>query len=1105
MQKVQMRRMNRRLLACGVAVSTTVVSAVTTNVWQGAATGGLWSEPGNWSRVLTPTVETVYDFSALADGGDVTNDFAYSQSAAQLKIAGLVFGAGRGRITLSGTPTSETIFAKSTSIDVPAGTTLDCKLRHTTGPWKDQGAVLSFASSGAVRFSGSAFKPTLWTFAFRGADASATFDRVGGTFGSSRLLFEASRVTVNVVGDVAFAEIYDRQWPNSWPTDANRIVGDGTATLTLTSGYDLRPSSIKYTQVTGFQTVVMNGGGSLLCRGPTLSGRYVFQNFDVDYGRAWKPSLPPENNVMGGLQLPLGAAVDLDGNARVRFACDQFLSTLSGRGTHGRLDIGGVWADDSGDVLTPGALTVGEGLTAETGTVFHARLAGAGGGFVKKGPAYELTLTGANVHTGATRVAEGRLTLRRSLAYDETVCWWSFDGMDQTRPKAGPSRRSFWFGAEGAGSVVPVEDGVRGTRAVHLDGARRAGLILSSGAGGPLVTGNAPHSIQLWIRPAQDGCCATKSRLTYVLDYGTNWGADFTRARVVLYRTAEASDDYVLVFTPKNYNSAAVPIGYGVNVPLKGAELFDGKWHQLTWVYGREPRLLEAYLDGVCRGSDRLASDLQLPENDRLMLGYYDGQDVNYYTGGMDELKVFAQALSPEKVARSAVFADVQASAPTPTPVVRWTFDDMTNIGADACGIAPLVAVAGQPAPRLVAATHAIGQMALEKGHPLQAECPACLPTGSQSFTVSCRYLASGDVSNSPILLWGDPAREYGHFRLQTASTDLRSPGVGYSSANSLRSSWNAWGNGAPAAYHATGAAPGSEPSAAWTDFAVSYDGAARVLAMYVDGFRIGTQANVSLMIEAGDVVRVGHQTIDGKTTTFPGLIDDISIFDRALSDDEVRAVARSLHGEAVDQVIARSPVTVESGATLAFEGPSHALTSLAAKDGTLDIAYEADFTPPAGPLSVGALTGRGLLDITSGVDCMVTEASGFGGTVRVAEGGLFALAASSGTMAGDVFLAPGARLKASDGGTPAPIRTAGRIVLPSSLTVVVPNGTACGHPFALVEADGILMDPPAWRYETPDGRPLTATDYRVLRTATGVSCRRRSGFSLFIRCGGLA
>ena len=149
MQRVQMRRMNRRLLACGVAVSTTVVSAVTTNVWQGAATGGLWSEPGNWSRALTPTVETVYDFSALADGGDVTNDFAYSQSAAQLKIAGLVFGAGRGRITLSGTPTSETIFAKSTSIDVPAGTTLDCKLRHTTGPWKDQGAVLSLVGCGA--------------------------------------------------------------------------------------------------------------------------------------------------------------------------------------------------------------------------------------------------------------------------------------------------------------------------------------------------------------------------------------------------------------------------------------------------------------------------------------------------------------------------------------------------------------------------------------------------------------------------------------------------------------------------------------------------------------------------------------------------------------------------------------------------------------------------------------------------------------------------------------------------------------------------------------------------------------------------------------------
>lgn len=55
----------KRSFICGVALSAIAASAVTTNVWNGAASGGTWSDQANWTEPLTPTVATVYDFSKL--------------------------------------------------------------------------------------------------------------------------------------------------------------------------------------------------------------------------------------------------------------------------------------------------------------------------------------------------------------------------------------------------------------------------------------------------------------------------------------------------------------------------------------------------------------------------------------------------------------------------------------------------------------------------------------------------------------------------------------------------------------------------------------------------------------------------------------------------------------------------------------------------------------------------------------------------------------------------------------------------------------------------------------------------------------------------------
>ena len=1096
--------MNRLKLvgACGVAVAAISALAASTNVWQGPVSGGLWSDRGNWSQPLTPTVATVYDFSALADGAEVTNDYVYTKSTAeQLKIAGLVFGENKGTVTLVGTATSETIFPKAENpqIVVPAGTTFDCRLRHTTGPWADQSTKVTFPSTGTVKFTGNAFKPTLWELSFDCPDSAFVFDHVDAAFNLTRLSFPKSRVSVTVNGDATFAEIYDNTWPNSWPADQNKIVGDGASTLTLCSGYGYAAGVTKYAFVTNFQSVVLSGGGRMNSRGPVLTKRYVFNNFDIDFGREYTKPSKPLDNVSGALQLLPQAAVDLDGSARVLTYCDQVLSTLSGTGTHGRFDVGGTWNNTTDKIVTPGSLTVGEGVVSPTSTVFNARLTGIGGGFVKKGAAYDLTLTGANGYTGVTQVAEGTLRLKRDCGYDETAWWWSFDGNDQTQMKAGPTVRKLSFKPAGQGTITPIADGIRGTRAIHIDGPNMATLKLASSSPA-FVSGNAPHTIQFWFRPDRSGCCTTaKTRLTYVADYGTHWGGDFTRSRIVMYCTSAAGDDYLLVYTPVNYNSKEVAPGSGVNVQLKADELFDGRWHHVAYVYGRENKLVEAYFDGVLKGSDVLSQEMNLPDEAKLDIGYYEDPPVNYYTGDLDELKFHPRALTADEIHRAVVFADEQSALAVPTPIIHWTFSDPANIGKDECGVAPLAAVDGQTAPSLVDALHAVDGKALKVSCPMQSVgFPECMPTGKQPFTVSCRYMACGSVANSPILCWGNPADAYRYFRLQTAGTELRAPAVGYNAANSLSYAWNGNVNATPSIHHMTAATVTSDIPSGWTDFTVSYDGETKELRMYVDGALVGTKTGLTLDIERYGALTVGMQTIDSKTTLLPASIDDIKIYDRALTDAEVRLAVRQLHGENGTRVIEASPVTVAAGATLAVEGPGHSLAGLTVSDGTLDIAYESDFTPNAGAFAVGTLTGFGILNLTNGVVCTVSEAAAFGGIVKVGSGASFAQAASGGVMAGAVLVDDGAILVAPEVGAAATVRTTGRVELPDALTVVLPD--AGFAELSLVASPDVTLTGSNWSYRTVGGTPIDASRFKVVRTATGVSVRARKGMLLIFR-----
>ncbi len=85
-----------------------------------------------------------------------------------------------------------------------------------------------------------------------------------------------------------------------------------------------------------------------------------------------------------------------------------------------------------------------------------------------------------------------------------------------------------------------------------------------------------------------------------------------------------------------------------------------------------------------------------------------------------------------------------------------------------------------------------------------------------------------------------------------------------------------------------------------WVDLAGTYDADAGRAALYVDGELIGTQTargeirldpeslNRPLMIGA----EINGPDINEFSTMFDGFVDDVRIYDRALSDEEIKALA---------------------------------------------------------------------------------------------------------------------------------------------------------------------------------------------------------------------
>lgn len=1061
-----MNTLNMKLLFALVACVSARVCCADANVWKGSPSGGLWSDPDNWTQPLTPTVATVYDFSALADGAVVTNTYAYSDGAKQLVIGGLTFGENQGRVTLFGDASSQTI-VKSGVFKVPTGTTLVISLAHTTTPWQDYQSKIALSGAGAIVFDCDKFRGTAWDYYFADADgmrvmlgSSSAFELCGFHFYDPSSRTPSANVRLQLAADTRVASVN-----GLWSSSVKNFIDQGPYAFCV--GYGVATES--YEAMTGTGALAFEGGGTYTLRAaPRNTGGLTVGNADVRLGRSYYLPTDPTTATSGPVRVPPETVLDLANCGSLTVFCDQTLAALRGEGTWGSVNL-------SSNYSGVANLTVGNAASPSE-TVFNGRLTGLGG-LTKRGAASRLILTGANTYTGKTEVAEGSLVLRRAS-----------DPADAPAVHFDFAETEDWTSAVEGRAVATTQDGVMrlgdgvsgcGVGALDFDLTAAATPFFKFRLAPdeePVLGGNRRFTETLWFR-LRDGCRGGQGDQRYLLANGSAWQS---RKWIRVYLNCSTNFNfsvgpYEWELSPSN--------GFSANVDE--SDIYDDHWHHLAVTWG-EGNVLSGYLDGRLLGTATIAEDLQLPENGDYALSWNDAQ--TRFDGSLDEVKLFRRALTADEIRAEFSHSRVvrEAGDGLPMPVACWTFNDEGNPGRDSSGNGVDLAAAVGTSMTIADYPGTFGR-SLAKATGLKygaSGFPSKIPTGASPFTVSCRYKFVDTWTASPLVVWGDPQTANKFFLLGTDSSERRRPMINYNLPNvsSVRASCSYT--------NIVHVSVGEASAANWTHLVCTYDGS--TVRMYQDGQLVHEPLKDVKLNIAADKLYVG--CLPEVNAVFNGSIDDVRFYGEALSAEQVRSLTRSLATEADPPVLPTNAlVSVAAGATLGIEGmlPTFAALTCA---GTLELGHAGVYRVGADDDLTGCLAGVGLL-LVSDRDIALVDGSSFAGALVVSNaavrvsGGLgpavvSLLAGASLDCAGsaDVTLADGAVIDVDVLQPDVPgLSTTGELSIAEKVTIRLSGKPSQG--ILKVAVAGRLRLPSSfdgWMVVGPDGRPFDPNSPRI-------------------------
>ena len=399
--------------------------------------------------------------------------------------------------------------------------------------------------------------------------------------------------------------------------------------------------------------------------------------------------------------------------------------------------------------------------------------------------------------------------------------------------------------------------------------------------------------------------------------------------------------------------------------------------------------------------------------------------------------------------------------------VAWWTFDDPENPGADASGNELTLKSMTNTQNSIVCEKWSwpnrfktTGGAVYFDGDNNNCRCliladpskTSILPHGNASFTVAL-WIATESTCNDQAQLvgWGVPkvGGQYNGFRYRR------------NTGEDLKLYHFFWGNDAYSDTVPEGFRSANPPTG-WHHVAVTCDTASGTRTFYIDGRQHGQSSrSISANVQPQNL-QIGWGE-NGAGNMYKGWMDDIMIFDKALSADEIRAV---MQGVALEEPTGGMAAATASGTSFAVTDGQVAFSGLAAT-GTVSVAAAAEalFTGGENVLA-GAVGGAGRLAVTNGASLSLVGGQNFGGTLDVRAGGMLALVPNANARVQSLQLAEGTTLAAQPAESPtAALVSTAAVTLPEALTVrvAVPE-SASGFSATLVESTtGLAGDVDDW------------------------------------------
>lgn len=626
--------------------------------------------------------------------------------------------------------------------------------------------------------------------------------------------------------------------------------------------------------------------------------------------------------------IPDGVGFATSYNGELRLFGDQTISEIGGDGV-----LGGVKVLSGATLTVTGAVAVGKAESA-----YGADIAGDVS-LVKDGASTKVRLTGGLSYTGSTHVKAGTLAVGEFKMFESAFAVYDFESEDLGVDSSGNWNNLVNYGA------TRVWDADRGSWVARFD-ASKMNCIYKTANFSASLTNDSDYTVSVWAKPSAN--CPEEGSFVSFGGSVNNYGQIQFRFNKFSQRTL------VLAHWGGTYDFTGIP---------STASSPAGEWHHYVAV--RQGSTFKVYVDGTETWTmTKSGPGLSFARWREINIGSFF-HEKRYFDGDMDDVFIFDHALDADAVkelyARPKLVS-VSTGGLVPTPVLHYAFEDPSNPGKDSstngCDLAATGSLTCEDSP--------IGGKALVFDTSdlsyLSAPLPSAIPAAAKPMTVTfwAQHGGSAEINSGDtfptFVSWGKPGSPATIDFMFAFSVNapwrprIYMPGV-VDEKEEYNLLWN----------------PKAPDDLRWHHFAISYD-PPRGLKTYIDG-QLSPKFSV-------DGARTNGRTEGGTfylglkptnlTHPFRGRLDEVKVYDVALTKDQVRSAIRAERHLGSRVLPAGTDVVVDAGATLAVDGGVHFVSSLSGA-GVVRLAHNARLNVMSTEGFTGTVAGEGRIGIADG------------------------------------------------------------------------------------------------------------------------------------------